>query len=385
MKNKYRRLKWKMMLQTMGIMMMSLVVGKMIVTLILDGLFQGKLLNLIIGILMKMNLSQAEADVIYQNIFRANRDVFQWIGFMLLFLVGYYAALSKTANYLKNIGDGIDNVLSNSKQPIELETELEPIAEKLNTMKMTLARKERMAQESEQRKNDLVVYLAHDLKTPLTSVIAYLSMLDEKPDMPPEERKKYIHIAHTKAIRLSELISEFFEITKFNLQNIRLEKETINLSLMLEQIMDEFYAVFADNNLTGNIYTEEDLMVEGDPDKLARVFDNLLRNAVAYSYRGTNIDVRAYGEGVAVVIVFSNQGEPIPKQKLQTVFEKFYRADNSRSSQTGGAGLGLSVAKEIVELHEGTIEAFSDIQSTRFVVRLKRLLPKGQRQSGGVI
>ena len=127
------------------------------------------------------------------------------------------------------------------------------------------------------------------------------------------------------------------------------------------------------------------VMVEGDPDKLARVFDNLLRNAVAYSYRGTNIDVRAYGEGVAVVIVFSNQGEPIPKQKLQTVFEKFYRADNSRSSQTGGAGLGLSVAKEIVELHEGTIEAFSDIQSTRFVVRLKRLLPKGQRQSGGVI
>lgn len=335
----------------MGIMMMSLVVGKMIITLILDGLFQGKLSNLIIGILMKMNLSQAEADVIYQNIFRANRDVFQWIGFMLLFLVGYYAVLSKTANYLKNIGDGIDNVLANSKQPIELETELEPIAEKLNTMKMTLARKERMAQESEQRKNDLVVYLAHDLKTPLTSVIAYLSMLDEKPDMPPEERKKYIHIAHTKAIRLSELISEFFEIIKFNLQNIRLEKETINLSLMLEQIMDEFYAVFADNNLTGNIYTEEDLMVEG----------------------------------VAVVIVFSNQGEPIPKQKLQTVFEKFYRADNSRSSQTGGAGLGLSVAKEIVELHEGTIEAFSDIQSTRFVVRLKRLLPKGQRQSGGVI
>lgn len=300
----------------MGIMMMSLVVGKMIITLILDGLFQGKLSNLIIGILMKMNLSQAEADVIYQNVFRANRDVFQWIGFMLLFLV---------------------------------------------------------------------VYLAHDLKTPLTSVIAYLSMLDEKPDMMPEERKKYIHIAHTKAIRLSELISEFFEITKFNLQNIRLEKETINLSLMLEQIMDEFYAVFADNNLTGNIYTEEDLMVEGDPDKLARVFDNLLRNAVAYSYRGTNIDVRAYGEGVAAVIVFSNQGEPIPKQKLQTVFEKFYRADNSRSSQTGGAGLGLSVAKEIVELHEGTIEAFSDIQSTRFVVRLKRLLPKGQRQSGGVI
>ena len=230
-----------------------------------------------------------------------------------------------------------------------------------------------MAQESEQRKNDLVVYLAHDLKTPLTSVIAYLDMLDEKPDMPEVERKKYIHISHTKAIRLSELINEFFEITRFNLQNIRLEKEQINLSLMLQQIVDEFYAVFAENGLTGNIYAEDDLMVEGDPDKLARVFDNLLRNAVAYSYRGTSIDVRAYSEGEMVVVVFSNQGDPIPKQKIQSVFEKFYRVDHARSSQTGGAGLGLSVAKEIVELHNGTIEAFSDIQSTRFVVRLCRL------------
>ena len=132
----------------MGIMAMSLVVGKIIITLILDGLFQGKISNLITGILMKMNLSGTEADMIYQKVFRANRDVFQWIGFMLLFLIGYYVALSKTTNYLKNIGDGIDNVLSGSKEPIELETELEPIAEKLNIMKMTLARKERMAQES---------------------------------------------------------------------------------------------------------------------------------------------------------------------------------------------------------------------------------------------
>lgn len=115
---------------------------------------------------------------------------------MLLFLVGYYAVLSKTANYLKNIGDGIDNVLANSKQPIELETELEPIAEKLNTMKMTLARKERMAQESEQRKNDLVVYLAHDLKTPLTSVIAYLSMLDENRICRRKNAKIYPYRTH---------------------------------------------------------------------------------------------------------------------------------------------------------------------------------------------
>lgn len=378
MKSKYRKLKWQLLLQTMIIMFLSFLVGKMIVRLIIDGLFQGKISNMIISILMRMNLSYTQAGYIYGRVFIRHKDIFQWIGFVLLFLVTYYITLSRITGYLESIRRGIENVLSDSREPIELASELGPIAEKLNIMKMTLRRKERMAQESEQRKNDLVVYLAHDLKTPLTSVIAYLDMLDEKPDMPKEEREKYIHISHTKAIRLSELINEFFEITRFNLQNIRLEKEQINLSLMLEQLVDEFYAVFAENGLTGNIYAEENLMVEGDPDKLARVFDNLLRNAVAYSYRGTSIDVRAYGEGEMVVVVFSNQGDPIPKQKLQSVFEKFYRIDNARSSQTGGAGLGLSVAKEIVELHDGTIEAFSDIQSTRFVVRLCRL-PKESR------
>lgn len=373
MKNKYRKLKWTLLMQTMAIMLLSFVVGKMIVRLVIDGLFQGKISNMVISILMRMNLSYTQAGYIYGKVFMKNKDIFQWIGFVLLFLISYYAALSKTTNYLEAIGRGIDNILSDSREPIELASELGPIAEKLNIMKMTLRRKERMAQESEQRKNDLVVYLAHDLKTPLTSVIAYLDMLNEKPDMPKEEREKYIRISHTKAVRLSELINEFFEITRFNLQDIRLEKEHINLSLMLEQIVDEFYAVFSENGLTGNIHAEENLMVMGDPDKLARVFDNLLRNAVAYSYKGTNIDVRAYGEGETVVVVFSNQGDPIPKQKLQSVFEKFYRVDNSRSSQTGGSGLGLSVAREIVELHDGTIEAFSDIQSTRFVVRLRRL------------
>ena len=373
MKSKYRKLKWQLLLQTMIIMLLSFLLGKMIVRLIIDGLFQGKISNMVISILMRMNLSYTQAGYIYGRVFIRHKDIFQWIGFVLLFLITYYITLSRITVYLESIRRGIENVLSDTREPIELASELGPIAEKLNIMKMTLRRKERMAQESEQRKNDLVVYLAHDLKTPLTSVIAYLDMLDEKPYMPKEEREKYIHISHTKAIRLSELINEFFEITRFNLQNIRLEKEQINLSLMLEQLVDEIYAVFAENGLTGNIYAEENLMVEGDPDKLARVFDNLLRNAVAYSYRGTSIDVRAYGEGEMVVVVFSNQGDPIPKQKLQSVFEKFYRVDNARSSQTGGAGLGLSVAKEIVELHDGTIEAFSDIQSTRFVVRLCRL------------
>lgn len=372
MKSKYRKLKWRLLLQTIILMVICWGIGEIVLRLLIDGLFQGKISNLVIGLLMKMNLSYAEADRIYGVLFMQHKEIFKWAGFVLLFMIAYYLALSKTTAYLDDVGKGIENILEDLPEPIELAPELRPIAEKLNILKMTLRRRERMAQESEQRKNDLVVYLAHDLKTPLTSVIAYLSMLEEKPDMPREEREKYTHISLGKAVRLGELINEFFEITRFNLQDIRLEMELINISRMLEQMVDEFYAVFSDNGLTGSVRTEDNLMVEGDPDKLARVFDNLLRNAVAYSYRGTTISVRAYAEGKTVVIVFSNQGEQIPKQKLQSIFEKFYRVDNARSSQTGGAGLGLSVAKEIVELHDGTIEAFSDAQATRFVVRLRK-------------
>ena len=123
--------------------------------------------------------------------------------------------------------------------------------------------------------------------------------------------------------------------------------------------MDEFYAVFADNNLTGNIYTEEDLMVEGDPDKLARVFDNLLRNAVHYSPEGAKLAVSAQRDGAQVDVFFRNTGARIPQQQLERIFEKFYRLDSARSSRTGGAGLGLAIAKEIVDAHNGTISVES--------------------------
>lgn len=220
----------------------------------------------------------------------------------------------------------------------------------------------------------MVVFLAHDLKTPLTSIVAYLSMLDTHPDMPIEERARYTHISLEKAIRLGELISEFFEITKFNLQNIELEKVELNLSMMLEQLADELYAVLREKNLICKVYAEENLVVEGDPDKLARVFDNLLRNAISYCYPDTLIEILAKEVDGSVEITFANRGDQVPAEKLERLFEKFYRVDDARSSSTGGAGLGLAIAKEIVELHGGTIRAESDREQTRFIV----CLPKGE-------
>ena len=282
----------------------------------------------------------------------------------------YYVALSKMMKYVDQIGDGIENILSESTEPIHLITELKPIEIRLNEIKANLKRKEIEAEEGEKKKNDLVLFLAHDLKTPLTSIVAYLSMLDTHEDMPREDREKYTHIALEKSIRLGELINEFFDITRYNLQKIELEAIEINLSLMLEQLADELYGVLQEKSLSCEVQVEENLVVYGDPDKLARVFDNILRNAIAYCYADTKIQIEAQMKNRNVEIVFTNQGDKIPGVMLQTIFEKFYRVDGSRSSGTGGAGLGLAIAKEIVELHGGLIRAKSDDNRTQFVVTL---------------
>lgn len=360
------------MLRTILMTGISVAVGYGILILIIDGVLQDRFPVMIISLLIKTGMSYDRANELYGAIFMNNKDLFVALGFIVLFLIFFYMAMSKITRYLDDIGEEIENILSDSQAPVTLVPELRPISEKLNTLKMTLKRREYEALESEQRKNDLVVFLAHDLKTPLTSIIAYLTMLDEQPGMDVEERAKYTHIALDKSIRLGELISEFFEITRFNLQDIVLEKEQLDLSMMLEQLADESYAVLADKSLTCSIHTDDNLLVDGDPDKLARVFDNLLRNAIAYSYPGTNIDIRAFSENKDIIIIFTNQGDQIPQQKLNFIFEKFYRVDNARQSRTGGAGLGLSIAKEIVELHQGAIAASSSPLCTRFTVRLPR-------------
>ena len=237
-------------------------------------------------------------------------------------------------------------------------------------IKTGMIRKEESLKQEAQRKNDLITYLAHDLKTPLTSVIGYLTLLDEAPDMPEAQKEKYTHIALEKAQRLEGLIEEFFEITQYNLQNIFLEKEDLDLSYMLMQMTEEFYPVLAAHGNEIKLEAEEALHLYADADKLARVFNNILKNAVAYSYPDTPITVRAFRNKNKIILSFENQGKNIPKEKLDSIFEKFFRLDSSRRTNTGGAGLGLAIAKEIVELHGGSISAKSQEEKVVFTVEL---------------
>ena len=239
-------------------------------------------------------------------------------------------------------------------------------------MRATEKHHEQMLKEEAARKNDLITYLAHDLKTPLTSVIGYLSLLDEAVDMPEKQRAQYIKIALNKANRLEDLTNEFFEITRYNLQQISLEMESIDLHYMMVQLTDEFYPILNAHGNTVRLDIGENLMIYCDAEKLALVFNNILKNAVSYSYRDTEIEISARAAKTETQISFRNRGKTLPAQKLDALFEKFFRLDEARTANTGGAGLGLAIAKEIVTLHGGTIRAESADEVTVFRVTLPR-------------
>lgn len=229
---------------------------------------------------------------------------------------------------------------------------------------------EQARQLAEQQKNDLIVYLSHDLKTPLTSVIGYLSILEQSPDMPTEQRAKYIGITLDKAYRLEQLINEFFEITRLNLSELTAEKTKVDLSVMLFQLTEEFYPLLEENNMTITTDIDRGIKLSADADKLARALDNLLKNAVNYGWNDSEIKLSAHRSGENAVITLTNKGDEIPQEKLVRIFDKFCRLDSSRRSKTGGAGLGLAITKQIIELHGGEICAACDENDITFTVTI---------------
>ena len=311
-----------------------------------------------------------EAARLYQVYIRDNKEEILTICIMVLMLIAFYLALGRLTRWLEDIRLATGRLVEEQVGPVTLPRELAPIQDDLNAIRIQLAARERSAQEAEQRKRDLVAFLAHDLKTPLTSVVGYLTLLHDDPGLDPERRAKFTGIALDKALRLEELLGEFFDISKMDLDSASGEKVPIQLSMLLEQLADEFYPLFAEKELTCTPDIRPHLVVRGDPDKLARVFDNVLRNAVSYSVPGGKVDVAAKAVGSRAEITIQDEGLEIPEGELANIFEKFYRLDAARSTRTGGAGLGLAIAKEIVELHGGSIRCESNGRLTSFVISL---------------
>jgi len=324
--------------------MFLITVAAAVTVYLLRNILRGQIGDRIVQFLVHtFHFRNSDAQTIYQLVIRNNMYTILF-GVIIICLVIF--SISWFTKYFDEVSAGMDKLAEESDAEITLSPELDFMENKLNQLKNNLEKQ----------------------KTPLTSVIGYLSLLDEASDMPPEQKAKYVGITLDKAYRLEQLINEFFEITRFNLQTIVLNKEKINLQFMLQQMADEFYPMLTPQEKQVSVNVPDGLTLWGDADKLARVFNNILKNAITYSYENSVIDISAKAQDKDIMITFTNQGNPIPREKLETIFEKFFRLDTSRSSNTGGAGLGLAIAKEIVDAHGGNIFVQSNSEKTVFTV-----------------
>lgn len=292
--------------------------------------------------------------------------VFLIIGFFSIF----YLYWEKPWHYLNEVVNATETVYEKSARGITLSAPLHEVESRMNQIKMSILNSEKSVARAEEKKNELVMYLAHDIRTPLTTVIGYLNLLNEAPDMPQEQRTKYIGIVLNKSERLDVLINELFDLTRYNSKAVSLHKTEADLSCLLSQIADEFYPTLSANENVVNVSAEDGIIISADTEKIARVFGNLLKNAASYSDRGSEIVISAKKENGFAFVTFQNTGDTIPPETIHTMFDKFCRFDQSRTSETGGTGLGLSIAKEIVELHGGTITAQSEDRTVTLIVSL---------------
>ena len=315
-------------------------------------------------------MEHEEAFYIYHYNFRGYKEIFFVVAIVAIFLILLFLLFRWLTKYFREINLGIDNLLAEDEKKIRLSPEMLPFEYKLNTVKQKLKEQKEATALAEQRKDELVMYLAHDIRTPLTSVIGYLSLLEDEPNKADQEQAKNIHIALDKAYRLDKMVNEFFEITRYHSKQIKLKKQSVDLYYMLIQLRDEFLPSFSLRNNTVSLDFDENTTIYADPEKIARVFGNILKNAVEYSYPHTKITVSAIQAENHIVITFQNKGKTIPAEKLSSIFDKFYRLDEARISDTGGTGLGLAIAKEIILLHGGTIEAHSENETVTFTVKL---------------
>lgn len=328
-------------------------------------------LFLLILVLVEMSFSVSwNADDPLYRILKWTQKYILPVGILMGFSAITYYYIRKPLQYLDEVIAASQSLTAPNSELIVLSTPLRDVECEMNRIREQALRSAQAARMEEQRKNDLIVYLAHDLKTPLTSIIGYLTLLRDEPDINFEARSKYTEIALEKAGRLEELTNEFFEITRLNLGHLELTKAPVNLTRMLEQLAFDFKPVFAKKDIQYQLNLPELLELTCDADKMSRVFDNLLQNAYHYSLHGSVVQITGEQTTTGITLTFFNTGMTIQEDKLDRLFEQFFRLDSARISDTGGSGLGLAIAKEIVTLHGGTIKAQSNENTIAFILDL---------------
>lgn len=291
------------------------------------------------------------------------------------FAITFLLLQEKNAAYIGRISDAIERISEgdlNTRVDVVGDDEFSSMASNLNKMVDDIRRLMDRERESERTKNELITNVAHDLRTPLTSIIGYLELLSGKVVLPPEMQKKYIDIAYSKAKRLEKLIEDLFGFTKMNYGKLAMNVSKVDIVKLLGQLLEESYPNFANKGLSYELSSNVPAkIITADGNLLARLFDNLINNAIKYGADGKRVLVKVTAEQETVQVSVTNYGYVIPADELPLIFDKFYRVEQSRSTHTGGTGLGLAIVKNIVDMHGGTITVKSDLNGTVFTVTLQ--------------
>lgn len=294
---------------------------------------------------------------------------------LLLFIFYFLLLTRKVTGDLSDIADGISSMTRDREAgslPVDRQDEIGEIARSVHQMTEELSRLMASEREALQSNKEMIACLAHDLRTPLTSLSGYLNLAMDTDKYDVEQRQHFAEVAARKADRLEGLIQDLFDYTKLMSGEITLHRHRIDFVKLVEQMIEEFYPLLEENELTCSFQTEcRELEMDVDPDLMARAVQNLLSNAVKYGKDGKQIIIRLE-KGRNVTFSVTNYGLVIPEKSLDMIFERFYRVEGARSPGTGGTGLGLNIAKEIITLHGGIITVESGLQGTVFSVEIPR-------------
>ncbi len=312
----------------------------------------------------------------FRSMVRQIGDInFFLIVFIPLSIMFFFFLTRPYLKYFDEISNGIHHLANgdfSNQVRVSSNDEFGYIAREINVASEKLKEAVERGDFAESSKDQLIVNLAHDLRTPLTSVLGYLDLILKDENLTKEQIKHFSTIAFTKSERLEILIDELFEITRMNYGMLQIEKRSIDISELLIQLDEELYPLLEKKGLGARLNMDSYLPINGDGKLLARVFENLLTNAIRYGYDGKFVDVNGYIESEEIVVQIINYGDSIPEEDLPYLFDMFYTGDKARSEQQGGTGLGLFIAKNIVEQHDGTISAESNVIRTIFEVRLPK-------------
>lgn len=296
---------------------------------------------------------------------------------LVVFVVIFLIAINRRIKYLNYISKSVTNIKTQQYlNPIEIKgnDEISQLAKDINTMSERIRENYEKEKKQEESKNELIVAVSHDLKTPLTSIIGYLELLNKDKETFTKEHQEFLKVAYEKSENLKKLIEELFEYTKLSNNYVKLNKVPFNIAVLVNQIVGEQVLFLSEKSIKVEIEcAKNELVCEIDMQKFIRVIENLVRNAEKYSHRNSTFKIIMWEDEKNIKLSFINEGDNISKDNLVKIFDEMYRIDKSRNAEIEGSGLGLSISKKIIELHGGRIWAECNGNKINFNIELPKV------------